>query len=140
MAVAVLWSQGGEVEQESLFLAVAYLVLGVPAAYSSWHRTLSLAFQEKKRLTFKWFLVFYLFHLAFCLFASISPIEGRSLTGVLSAMAVSSDHGFARVLYFVGFVLFSYEYALSFWVMLSVYMYYRHGGVSLGDDLTSMEP
>ncbi|KAF2303422.1 hypothetical protein GH714_018175 [Hevea brasiliensis] len=46
IAVASLWIKGG-VENLSLFLAIAYLVLGIPAAYASWYRTLSLAFREK---------------------------------------------------------------------------------------------
>ncbi|XP_057986306.1 uncharacterized protein LOC110649620 isoform X3 [Hevea brasiliensis] len=65
IAVASLWIKGG-VENLSLFLAIAYLVLGIPAAYASWYRTLSLAFREENPSIsmLDRFLWFYLFTLA----------------------------------------------------------------------------
>ncbi|KAG6780833.1 hypothetical protein POTOM_013712 [Populus tomentosa] len=46
-------------------------------------------------LKFSWFFVFYLIHIGFCIFAAIAPpivFHGKSLTGILPAVDVFSDH------------------------------------------------
>ncbi|OIV94423.1 hypothetical protein TanjilG_25485 [Lupinus angustifolius] len=46
-------------------------------------------------LKFSWFFLFYLLHIAFCIFAAIAPpivFHGNSLTGILAAIGLFSDH------------------------------------------------
>ncbi|KAJ9168909.1 hypothetical protein P3X46_020386 [Hevea brasiliensis] len=140
VAVTCLWILGGA-ENITLLLAIAVLVLGVPAAYASWYRTLSLAFREEDNASkFHEFLLLYLIHLAFCVFASINT-PGKYLTGIQSAMDVYLDNHnlMIGIFYLIGSVLFYLEFWLSFWVMMRVQAYYRHrqGGLaSVDQDLT----
>ncbi|XP_050229481.2 secretory carrier-associated membrane protein 3-like [Mercurialis annua] len=143
IGIATLWFTGHETTK-ALVLAVAYLVLGVPTAYVSWHRTLILAFQEKRRSLFKWFFVFYSFHLAFWSFIMISDllVIGLSLTGgIVEAFSNYSDESCVWIFYLIGFLLFGIENCLSSWVMMDVYMYHHYSEIcSVNDDLGFAEP
>ncbi|KAJ6767162.1 SECRETORY CARRIER-ASSOCIATED MEMBRANE PROTEIN 3 [Salix purpurea] len=78
--------------------------------------------------------LFYLLHIAFCIFAAVSPpiiARGRSLTGILSASDIYGDYGEIGYLYFIGFAWFSLESVLSIWVLQKVYKFYRRGGLAL---------
>ncbi|KAL6955731.1 Secretory carrier-associated membrane protein 5, variant 2 [Sarracenia purpurea var. burkii] len=79
-------------------------------------------------LKFSWFFLFYLIHIGFCIFAAIAPpivFHGKSLTGILAAIEVFSDHMLVGIFYLVGFALFCLESLLSLWVLQKVYMYFR---------------
>ncbi|KAF7072500.1 hypothetical protein CFC21_077611 [Triticum aestivum] len=65
------------------FLAVIYFILGCPGAYYLWYRPLYRAMRNDSALKFGWFFLFYLVHIAFCVYAAISPsimFVGKSLT------------------------------------------------------------
>nr|KAJ0200058.1 hypothetical protein LSAT_V11C600305670 [Lactuca sativa] len=118
IAVIVCWIKGGGVK--IFFLAVIYALLGVPLSYVLWYRPLYRAMRTDSALKFSWFFLFYLIHLGFCIFAAIAPpivFEGRSLTGILAAIDVFSDHALVGIFYLVGFGLFCVESLLSFWVL-----------------------
>ncbi|KAJ6714738.1 SECRETORY CARRIER-ASSOCIATED MEMBRANE PROTEIN SCAMP [Salix viminalis] len=71
-------------------------------------------------LKFSWFFLFYLIHIGFCIFAAIAPpivFHGKSLTGILPAVDVISDHLLVGIFYLVGFGLFCLESLLSLWVL-----------------------
>ncbi|XP_052620549.1 secretory carrier-associated membrane protein 4 isoform X2 [Lactuca sativa] len=126
IAVIVCWIKGGGVK--IFFLAVIYALLGVPLSYVLWYRPLYRAMRTDSALKFSWFFLFYLIHLGFCIFAAIAPpivFEGRSLTGILAAIDVFSDHALVGIFYLVGFGLFCVESLLSFWVLQKVYIYFR---------------
>lgn len=126
IAVIVCWIKGGGVK--IFFLATIYALLGVPLSYVLWYRPLYRAMRTDSALKFGWFFLFYLLHLGFCIFASIAPpivFHGKSLTGILAAIDVFSDHALAGIFYLVGFGLFCLESLLSFWVLQKVYMYFR---------------
>lgn len=126
IAVIVCWIAGGGVK--IFFLATIYALLGVPLSYVLWYRPLYRAMRTDSALKFGWFFLFYLLHLGFCIFASIAPpivFHGKSLTGILAAIDVFSDHTLAGIFYLVGFGLFCLESLLSFWVLQKVYMYFR---------------
>ncbi|VAI32401.1 unnamed protein product [Triticum turgidum subsp. durum] len=55
------------------FLAVIYFILGCPGAYYLWYRPLYRAMRNDSALKFGWFFLFYLVHIAFCVYATISP-------------------------------------------------------------------
>ncbi|THF95193.1 hypothetical protein TEA_023642 [Camellia sinensis var. sinensis] len=71
-------------------------------------------------LKFGWFFLFYLLHICFCIFAAIAPpivFHGESLTGILAAISVFSDHVLVGIFYLIGFALFCLETLLSLWVL-----------------------
>ncbi|KAL5099880.1 hypothetical protein RYX36_004207 [Vicia faba] len=93
VAVTVCWIRGGGVK--IFFLAVIYALLGVPLSYVLWYRPLYRAMRTDSALKFSWFFMVYLLHIAFCIFAAIAPpvvFHGQSLTGILAAIDVFSDH------------------------------------------------
>eukprot|EP01018_Ginkgo_biloba_P034875 Gb_00347 [translate_table: standard] len=82
-------------------------------------------------LKFGWFFFFYLIHIGFCIFAAVAPpvgFKGKSLTGILPAIDIFSDHTLVGIFYLVGFGLFVLESLLSMWVLQQVYMYFRGSG------------
>ncbi|CAK9151368.1 unnamed protein product [Ilex paraguariensis] len=84
-------------------------------------------------LKFGWFFLSYLFHIGFCVFAAVAPpiiFKGKSLTGILPAIDVLSNHASVGIFYFVGFGLFCLESLISIWVIQQVYMYFRGSGKS----------
>jgi hypothetical protein len=126
VAVIVCWIRGGGVK--IFFLAVIYALLGVPLSYVLWYRPLYRAMRTDSALKFSWFFMFYLLHIAFCIFAAIAPpivFHGKSLTGILAAIDVFSDHVLVGIFYLVGFGLFCLEALLSLWVIQKIYMFFR---------------
>lgn len=126
IAVTVCWIRGGGVK--IFFLSIIYALLGCPLSYVLWYRPLYRAMRTDSALKFGWFFCFYLIHIGFCIIASIAPpivFHGKSLTGILAAIDVFSDHVLVGVFYLVGFALFCIESLLSLWVLQKVYMYFR---------------
>ena len=126
VAVTVCWIRGGGVK--IFFLAVIYALLGVPLSYVLWYRPLYRAMRTDSALKFGWFFMFYLLHIGFCIFAAIAPpivFHGKSLTGILAAIDVFSDHVLVGIFYLIGFGMFCLEALLSFWVLQKIYMYFR---------------
>ncbi|KAJ6946697.1 phosphoribulokinase [Populus alba x Populus x berolinensis] len=112
IAVTVCWIRGGGVK--IFFLAVIYVLMGCPLSYVLW---------TDSALKFGWFFLFYLVHIGFCIFAAIAPpivFHGKSLTGILPAVDVISDHLLVGIFYLVGFGLFCLESLLSLWVLQTV--------------------
>ncbi|KAL4312882.1 hypothetical protein GQ457_01G019540 [Hibiscus cannabinus] len=113
------------------FLAVIYLIIGVPGAYFLWYRPLYRACRKDSAFRFGWFFMFYMIHICFCIFAAVAPpifYQGLSFPGVLSALYVMSRNGYVGIFYFVGFGLFCAETLLSIWVIQRVYRYFRGTG------------
>ncbi|XP_011028089.1 PREDICTED: secretory carrier-associated membrane protein 4 [Populus euphratica] len=126
IAVTVCWIRGGGVK--IFFLAIIYALMGCPLSYVLWYRPLYRAMRTDSALKFSWFFVFYLIHIGFCIFAAIAPpivFHGKSLTGILPAVDVFSDHVLVGIFYLVGFGLFCLESLLSLWVLQKIYMYFR---------------
>ncbi|XP_026406425.1 secretory carrier-associated membrane protein 4-like isoform X1 [Papaver somniferum] len=126
IAVSVCWIRGGGVK--IFFLAIIYALLGCPLSYVLWYRPLYRAMRTDSALKFSWFFLFYLMHIGFCIVAAIAPpivFQGKSFTGILSAISVFSDHVLPGIFYLVGFGFFCLETLLSFWVLQKVYMYFR---------------
>ncbi|KAE8656556.1 Secretory carrier 3 isoform 2 [Hibiscus syriacus] len=111
-------------------LSIIYFVAGVPGAYVLWYRPLYRAFRNESALRFGWFFMFYLLHIAFCIFAAVAPpvvFRGKSLTGILPAVDLIS-HALVGIFYFIGFGLFCLESVVSIWVIQQVCMYFRGSG------------
>ncbi|CDP11723.1 unnamed protein product [Coffea canephora] len=126
IAVTVCWIRGGGVK--IFFLSIIYALLGCPLSYVLWYRPLYRAMRTDSAFKFGWFFLCYLIHIGFCILAAIAPpivFHGRSLTGILAAIDVFSDHVLVGIFYLVGFGLFCLESLLSLWVVQKVYMYFR---------------
>lgn len=129
IAVTVAWING---EGPTIwFLAIIYFISGVPGGYVFWYRPLYRAMRTDSALKFGWFFLSYMFHIAFCVFAAVAPpivFKGKSLTGILPAIDVLSDHAISGIFYFIGFAFFTLESLISIWVIQQVYMYFRGSG------------
>ncbi|CAK9158928.1 unnamed protein product [Ilex paraguariensis] len=129
IAVTTAWIEG-----EGLtiwFLAIIYFISGVPGAYVLWYRPLYRAMRTDSALKFGWFFLSYVFHIGFCFFAAVAPpiiFKGKSLTGILPAVDVLSNHALVGIFYLIGFGFFSLESMISIWVIQQVYMYFRGSG------------
>ncbi|KMZ66382.1 Secretory carrier membrane protein [Zostera marina] len=129
IAVTTAWIKGDGVK--IWFLAIIYFITGVPGAYVLWYRPLYNAMRTDSALKFGWFFIFYALHLGFVLFSTVAPpiiFEGRSLTGILPAIDLFTEHILVGVFYFLGFSLFCLESLISIWVIQQVYMYFRGSG------------
>ncbi len=96
-----------------------------------WYRPLYRAMRTDSALKFGWFFMFYMLHIAFCIFASVAPpivFKGKSLTGILPAVDLLNGHALVGIFYLIGFGLFCLESLLSIWVIQQVYMYFRGSG------------
>ncbi|KAE9607189.1 hypothetical protein Lal_00026036 [Lupinus albus] len=129
IAVTAAWIKGEGVK--IWLLAIIYLIAGVPGGYVLWYRPLYRVFRNESALKFGWFFMVYLIHIGFCIVAAVAPpivFNGKSLTGILSAIDVVGHHVLIGVFYFIGFGLFCLEILVSLWVIQQVYMYFRGSG------------
>ncbi|XP_019193690.1 PREDICTED: secretory carrier-associated membrane protein 1 isoform X2 [Ipomoea nil] len=129
VAVTCAWLKGEGVT--IWFLAIIYLVSGVPGAYVLWYQPLYRAMRTDSAIRFGQFFVCYSIHIGFCVVSAIAPpifFKGKSLTGMLPALEVLSDSVFVGILYLVGFALFLIESLISIWVIQQVFAYFRGSG------------
>ncbi|KAK8968808.1 Secretory carrier-associated membrane protein [Platanthera guangdongensis] len=129
IAVTAAWIKISNVK--IWLLAIIYFISGVPGAYVLWYRPLYNAMRTDSALKFGWFFLLYLLHIAFCIFAAVTPpiiFKGKSLTGILAAVDVIGDSVIVGVFYFIGFGFFCLESLLSIWLLQQVYMYFRGTG------------
>ncbi|EFJ28229.1 hypothetical protein SELMODRAFT_411581 [Selaginella moellendorffii] len=115
------------------FLAIIYMLAGIPGSYGLWYRPLYKAMRSDSGLRFGWFFLCYLVHICFCIVASIGPpivFKGKSLAGILPALQVFSNTVGVGILYLVGFALFCLETLLCIWVLQQVYRYFRNSGAA----------
>lgn len=127
IAVIVCWIKGGGVK--IFLLACIYALLGWPLSYVLWYRPLYRAMRTESALKFGWFFLMYMVHIGFCIIAAIAPpivFNGKSFTGILSAVDTFSDHNaLVGIFYLIGFAFYCLEILLSLWVLQKVYMYFR---------------
>ncbi|CAL0331415.1 unnamed protein product [Lupinus luteus] len=129
IAVTAAWIKGGGVK--IWLLAIIYLISGVPGGYVLWYRPLYRVFRNENALRFGWFFMIYLLHIGFCIVAAVAPpivFNGKSLTGIMSAIDFVGDNVLVGVFYFIGFGFFCLETLVSLWVIQQVYMYFRGSG------------
>ncbi|CAI9760197.1 unnamed protein product [Fraxinus pennsylvanica] len=129
IAVTTAWIKEGD--PKIWFLAIIYFIAGVPGAYVLWYRPLYRAFRTESAMKYGWFFLFYLLHIAFCIFSAVAPpvvFKGKSLAGILPAVDLIGKQVLVGVFYFIGFGLFCLESVLSIWVIQQVYMYFRGSG------------
>ncbi|GER26303.1 secretory carrier membrane protein [Striga asiatica] len=129
VAVTVAWIKG---EGPTIwFLSIIYFISGVPGAYVLWYKPLYRAMRTDSALNFGWFFLSYVFHICFCVFATVAPpmiFRGKSLTGIFPAIDLLSENILVGIFYFVGFGFFCIESLISIWLIQQVYMYFRGSG------------
>ncbi|KAL1532229.1 Secretory carrier-associated membrane protein 5 [Salvia divinorum] len=126
VAVTICWIKGGGVK--IFLLAIIYALMGCPLSYLLWYRPLYRAMRTDSALKFGWFFMCYMLHIGFCIIAAIAPpivFQGQSLTGILAAVDVFSDHVLVGIFYLIGFAFFCLESLLSLWVLQKIYAYFR---------------
>ncbi|XP_016541567.1 secretory carrier-associated membrane protein 1 isoform X1 [Capsicum annuum] len=129
IAVTSAWIKGEGIT--IWLLAIIYLISGVPGAYVLWYRPLYRAMRTDSALKFGWFFLCYLFHIGFCIIATVAPpifFKGKSLAGILPALDLLGWSGLVGIFYFIGFAFFCIESLASIWVIQQVYMYFRGSG------------
>ncbi|VFQ86143.1 unnamed protein product [Cuscuta campestris] len=129
IAVTLAWIKG---EGPTIwFLAIIYLISGVPGAFVFWYRPLYRAMRTDSALRFGQFFLCYSIHIGFCVVAAVAPpifFKGKSLTGMLPALEVLSDNALVGIFYLIGFAFFCIESLISIWVIQQVYAYFRGSG------------
>ncbi|QHN95519.1 Secretory carrier-associated membrane protein [Arachis hypogaea] len=100
VAVSVAWAYGGAMS--NWFLAVIYLISGVPGSFTLWYRPLYRASRTDSALKFGW--------------------------GILPALEELTSNSLVAGFYFAGFACFAIETMLSLWVIQQVYHYFRGTG------------
>ncbi|RCV42001.1 hypothetical protein SETIT_9G179700v2 [Setaria italica] len=100
---------------------VIYFITGCPGAYFLW---------KDSAFSYGWFFLFYFFHIAFCIYAAVSPpfYMGRALAGILQAISEIGENAAVGIMYFMGFAIFVLEVLLSMWVFQRVYWFFRGKG------------
>lgn len=115
-------------------MAAVYLLCGVPGAYYLWYRRLYSACKNDSALSYLWFFVVYLVHIAFCLYAFIGMTETKySLAGVSNASQAMAESGAVGAIYAFGAALFGADLVLSVYALRMVYARFRGGGHTIQD-------
>jgi hypothetical protein len=134
VCVSAAWAKG-VVSGGSGFVcwlaAILYAIAGIILAWILWYRRLYNAMRKDRALTFAWFFLMYMVHIAWCIFAAISPpifIKGNSLTGFLSFIKALDKDTVIGIMYLVGCILWVLEALVSIVVLQRVYAYFRGTG------------
>lgn len=88
------------------------------------YRRLYNAAIKDRALTYAWFFIFYLVHIAFCVWSAISPplpsANDWSHTGFIACLKAFKANKFVGVLYVIGGALWTVESLWSLWVLKTV--------------------
>nr|CAB3499057.1 unnamed protein product [Digitaria exilis] len=102
LCVTAAWITGHD--PRIWFLACIYFITGCPGAYFLWYRPLYRAMRKDSAFSYGWFFLFYFFHIAFCIYAAVSPpifYVGRSMAGIFQAIGeIGENAGVGRVYWF----------------------------------------
>eukprot|EP00877_Chromochloris_zofingiensis_P001837 jgi/Chrzof1/11654/Cz06g03240.t1 len=118
-------------KMSSWFLAMIYVLAGVPAGMVCWYLKLYHAAESDGAFGYLGFFIMFVVHTAFCTWAAIAvPIAGGrwSFTGFVSALRAFDIAKWAGIIYIVGACLWSVEALCSFWTLKTVYSTFRNTG------------
>lgn len=103
------------------------------------YRRLYNAAIKDRAVTYAWFFLFYLIHIAFCIWSAVSPpLPGAndwSHTGFIACIKAFHASKFVGVLYTIGGVFWALESLWSFWVLKTV-----RGCLACATALTTQAP
>lgn len=88
------------------------------------YRRLYNAAIKDRAVTYAWFFIAYLIHIAFCVWSAIAPplpgANAWSHTGFIACVRAFSASKFVGVVYTIGGVLWALESLWSLWVLKTV--------------------
>ncbi|GFR40154.1 hypothetical protein Agub_g710 [Astrephomene gubernaculifera] len=124
---------GQDVNQKvpSWFLALLYIICGVPLSWWLWYKRLYNGAKSDSTFGFVWFFLWFLVHTAYCTWAAIAmPFSASqwSFAGFITAMKALDVNNFAGIIYLVGAGCWSVEAAFSWWILVDVWLYFRGKG------------
>ena len=114
-------------------MAAVYLLCGVPGAYSLWYRRLYSACKNDSALSYLWFFVVYLGHIAFCLYAFIGMTGTVFPRRRVQHVPGDGEPGAVGGVYAFGTALFGVDMVLSVYALRMVYARFRGGGHTIQD-------
>mmetsp|Transcript_22952 Transcript_22952/g.63706 ORF Transcript_22952/g.63706 Transcript_22952/m.63706 type:complete len:345 (+) Transcript_22952:188-1222(+) len=139
LMIALIWNFvgvtayafGAAGDISAFFMAAIYAAAAIPGALFLWYLRLYNATMRDRAITFGWFFLMYLIHVAFCFWAAVAPPLGTSamsFTGVFSTLkAFNGGVGFG-VMYIIGTVLWGLEALWSLLCFQQTYSQFRAGG------------
>lgn len=111
------------------FLALIYLVIGIPGAWFVWYIRLYTAAIKDAAFTYAWFFLAYLIHIFWCIWSAVSPpilFNKWSYAGWITAIVTAlPEQKVVGIVYIVGALMWSAEALLSIWVLKDVYSTFR---------------
>lgn len=112
------------IDLRSIFLFISYILLFRFEIYFCRYRRLYNAAIKDRAVTYAWFFIAYLIHIAFCVWSAIAPplpgANAWSHTGFIACVRAFSASKFVGVVYTIGGVLWSLESLWSLWVLKTV--------------------
>ncbi|GLC34615.1 hypothetical protein PLESTB_001242100 [Pleodorina starrii] len=124
---------GQQVNQKvpSWFLALLYLICGVPLSWWLWYKRLYNGAKNDSALSYVWFFVWFAVHTAFCIWATIAvPFSANqwSFAGFVTALNALDRNNFAGTVYLVGAGCWGVLATWSCWVIVDVFLHFRGKG------------
>jgi len=127
----------------SWFLAVIYMLLGVPLAFWSWYLRMYRAARDESTLGYIGFFICFLIHVGYCIWAAIAvpfSTERWSFAGWVTAMVAFDQDVFPGVVYIIGACFWTLESLLSLWCLKDSYLFFRgKGGVEQAKQEAAIE-
>ncbi|EFJ49365.1 hypothetical protein VOLCADRAFT_80622 [Volvox carteri f. nagariensis] len=127
----VMLGQNVNQKVPSWFLALVYLITGVPLSWWLWYKRLYNGAKADSAFSFIWFFIWFAVHTAFCTWAAIAfPFSANqwSFAGFITALNALDKNYFAGVVYLVGAGCWTVLAAWSCWVIVDVFLHFRGKG------------
>lgn len=132
VALALINGKSGRLS--GFFLALIYMIIGIPAAWALWYIRLYTASIKDRAFTYAFFFLAFCIHIFWCIWSAISPpilFNKWSYAGWITAIvAALPNNATVGVVYIVGAVFWSVEALLSIYTLQRVYSNFRGQGKS----------
>ncbi|GLI64164.1 hypothetical protein VaNZ11_007349 [Volvox africanus] len=137
LLICLLWNWfctcvmlGQKVDQKvpSWFLALLYLICGVPLSWWLWYKRLYNGAKADSAFSYVWFFLWFGMHTAFCIWAAIAvPFSANqwSFAGFVTALNALDKNNSAGIVYLVGAGCWSALATWSCWVIVDVFLFFR---------------
>ncbi|GIL82921.1 hypothetical protein Vretimale_8427 [Volvox reticuliferus] len=140
LVICLLWNWictcsilGEKADQKvpSWFLALLYLICGVPLSWWLWYKRLYNAAKADSAFSFVWFFLWFGIHTAFCIWAAIAvpfSVNQWSFAGFVTALNALDKSNSVGIVYLVGAGFWAALATWSCWVIVDVFMFFRGKG------------
>lgn len=130
MALCIIDPNNGRLP--GFLLANIYWFAGLPGAWILWYIRVYNASRNDRAFTYAWFFLTFLVHIAFCVWASVSPPliykNDWGHAGFITGIGAFDSSNFVGVVYMIGGSLWALEAVWSIWVIKTVYSSFRGSG------------